>query len=183
MKIEVDIDGVLTREIDYRGDGTYLTRTPVDKQIDRINTIAKNSTIILHSARFEIDRKETIQWLNNNSVRYNQLMLDKMQADVRIDDRSLPEVPEAALLANIRCKKNCHFCIWCGEETKEECPICGGKFCTVCGRCFCNAPLLSVLTYRRIIHLGGRTELLNGFVDINVIRSMEKNKLWCQQNR
>jgi uncharacterized HAD superfamily protein len=84
-KIFVDIDGVLTHETEG---WNYSERTPRTDMIQYINDLAETNHITLFTARFECDREDTIEWLKQNGVVYHDLIMDKPQYDILIDDRA-----------------------------------------------------------------------------------------------
>lgn len=78
----IDIDGILCKE-----QGPFQTRKPFKKNIDYINSL--QGYIILYTSRLETDRNITIQWLNNNKVKYHSLIMNKLPYYQLIDDRSI----------------------------------------------------------------------------------------------
>jgi hypothetical protein len=83
--VAVDIDGVLTNEIEG---WDYTNRTPNLKNIELVNRLVKNgNTIILFSARFSQDHDSTIAWLNKHGVKFSRLILEKPHYDFIVDDK------------------------------------------------------------------------------------------------
>lgn len=85
-----DIDGTLCS--DTRGD--YSKATPRLEVISKLNDLYDaGNTIILHTARgatTDIDwRKLTEAQLKAWNVKYHRLVMDKLGADVYIDDKSI----------------------------------------------------------------------------------------------
>lgn len=85
-RIFVDIDGVLTHETEGHD---YKSRTPRPDMIQYINDLSETNTITLYTSRFECDRKITEEWLKENKVIYHDLIMDKPQYDILIDDRAV----------------------------------------------------------------------------------------------
>lgn len=85
MRIAVDIDGVLTNEVEG---WDYLKRTPNLINIDCINKLYNNHEIILFTARKIDDLQITIRWLSAYDIRYHHIVFDKLKYDVIIDDKS-----------------------------------------------------------------------------------------------
>jgi len=86
MRIAVDIDGILTNEIEGYD---YKSRTPNFFNIYKINSLYNHGhLIILYSARYQQDQKITKQWLKKYRVKYHRLVLGKLQYDILIDDKA-----------------------------------------------------------------------------------------------
>ena len=87
MDIIVDIDGTLTKEtIGWK----YTERTPRKEIIDIINGFYEaGHSIILHTSRRAIDRRDTEWWLKKHGIKYTELILEKIIYDLWIDDRCI----------------------------------------------------------------------------------------------
>jgi uncharacterized HAD superfamily protein len=86
MHIAVDIDGILTMETDGHD---YANRTPNERAISKVNFLYENGNrITLYSARFAEDEEITKAWLKKHGVKYHRLVLEKLQYDLLIDDKS-----------------------------------------------------------------------------------------------
>lgn len=84
----VDLDGVIGDYSepfqDYRG------IVPNTKVIDKINSLYNSGhKIIISTARIELHRKITEDWLSRYGVKYNELFMGKPIADYYIDDKVL----------------------------------------------------------------------------------------------
>jgi len=89
MTIAVDIDGVLTEEIDGWGEEIYWERTPVKTNIRCLWTLKQQGhKIILFTARHEEDRRVTIKWLKKHNVVYDNIIFGKPHYDYIVDDLS-----------------------------------------------------------------------------------------------
>jgi uncharacterized HAD superfamily protein len=110
-----DIDGVLATgtEADVYSDKAgwaYEKCTPLKKVILLVWDLRNQGvTVILHTARPKRDRKKTEQWLFENGVVYDELVMDKPFAHVYVDDRNFPtafdpaaEGTRSALLQRLR---------------------------------------------------------------------------------
>lgn len=84
---EVDIDGVLTNETQG---WDFKSRTPFVHNIKRLKQLFRHGIIILNTARLEIDREVTVEWLKTHKIPYHSLLMEKTPASVRIDDISIP---------------------------------------------------------------------------------------------
>lgn len=81
----VDIDGVLTNEIDGHN---YESRTPNADNIKRINRFFQDGArIVLWTSRYLEDEEVTKNWLSKHNVMYDELILGKPQYDRIIDDK------------------------------------------------------------------------------------------------
>lgn len=91
QNIFVDIDGVLTEEIEGWGDEIYAQRTPKIKMIRAINQLYSSGKfrITLFTARHTEDKIATEKWLKQNNVLYDDLILGKPHYDILIDDRAM----------------------------------------------------------------------------------------------
>ncbi len=84
IKLAVDIDGVLAENI-----GPYRSRKPILENIMVVNKLYDFCRIVLHTSRFNSDRRITIKWLRQNNVKYHRLVMGKFRASYYIDDRSI----------------------------------------------------------------------------------------------
>jgi len=79
MKIwAIDLDGTLGRQ-----------GKPIRKNINKCNKLyeGKFNFIIIYTARNETAREETLEYLKKLGVNYHLLVMEKLKADVYIDDR------------------------------------------------------------------------------------------------
>jgi len=82
----VDIDGVLAEDSGDHRD--YASRVPLLRGIELCRRLhAAGHTVVLHTARFKVDRQVTERWLARHGVHYHKLILGKPRADLYIDDR------------------------------------------------------------------------------------------------
>lgn len=81
----VDIDGVLTVETEGHD---YKNRTPHPGRIDKVNMLYdQGARIVLWTSRYSQDKAVTKNWLAENNVRWDELLLGKPQYDGIIDDK------------------------------------------------------------------------------------------------
>lgn len=81
----IDIDGVLAQE---KKQTPYYTLLPVDEAARSLEVLKqKGFNIVLHTARFEFERQETIDWLAKNGFLYDDIKFGKPRGLVYIDDR------------------------------------------------------------------------------------------------
>lgn len=90
-EIYVDIDGILTNETLGHD---YVNRTPNKRNINYVNRLYKNNTIILYTARYGIDGIVTRDWLRKYGVKYSHIIYDKPQYEILIDDRTVNNFTE-----------------------------------------------------------------------------------------
>ena len=83
MIIGVDIDGTLTNEKEGHD---YKKRTPNKKGIEWVNTMYKDNTIVLHTARYIEDRTVTVRWLRKHKAKYHQIIFGKPRFDMYVGD-------------------------------------------------------------------------------------------------
>jgi 7-cyano-7-deazaguanine synthase in queuosine biosynthesis len=82
----VDIDGILTKEIEGH---EYHKRTPNHENIAKINKLHREGNkIVLWTSRYLEDKEVTKKWLLLYDVRYDELILGKPQYDFIIDDKT-----------------------------------------------------------------------------------------------
>ena len=80
----IDVDGFLC-EGEYWGEGEP---TPIQENIDLVNDLSKSNFIVIHTARRHSMYEKTIRWLNKYGVDFHSIRMDKMPADVYLDDKS-----------------------------------------------------------------------------------------------
>ena len=86
--IAVDIDGTLAEE--EEGWKHYHRAIPRSKIIAKINRLYdEGHTIVIHTSRWEEDKRTTEQWLKEHGIKYHYLVMDKFRADVYIDSQAL----------------------------------------------------------------------------------------------
>ncbi|MDD5053493.1 MAG: hypothetical protein PHO27_12230 [Sulfuricurvum sp.] len=86
MRIAVDIDGILTIEIDG---WDYATRTPNLSNISIVNYLyTQGHQIILYTSRRIDDLDITTNWLLRHGVKFHHIIFDKLTYDMIIDDKS-----------------------------------------------------------------------------------------------
>lgn len=91
MRYVVDIDGVLFHNGDHKN---YEHATPIKENIDLIRNAWKaGHEIVLHTSRLKKDRRKTARSLNKHDIPYHSLVCGKPRADVYIDDKALPVLP------------------------------------------------------------------------------------------
>lgn len=80
----VDIDGTLC--IEDRDWWKYADAKPIRENIAKINKLyMDHHTIVLYTARYEDDRKVTVEWLKLNGVKYHRIEFGKFRADFYVD--------------------------------------------------------------------------------------------------
>lgn len=75
MTYIVDLDGTLV-ESDFIS-GHYYNHRPIQSEIDLLNELYFQNTIIIHTSRPWIEYDITIQHLNRFGIRYHQLVMGK----------------------------------------------------------------------------------------------------------
>ena len=82
MVIAVDIDGVIAIP---NGDNKHEQCRVVEGAAEAMRFLKKaGHTLILYTARPEIDREVTVQWMHDNGIKYDSLVMDKVKADIYI---------------------------------------------------------------------------------------------------
>jgi 7-cyano-7-deazaguanine synthase in queuosine biosynthesis len=95
--IAVDIDGVLTKEIEGWGE-VYLKRTPLKNNIEVLRDYKRRGfKIILYTSRHPEDLNLTKKWLVENDVVYDEIVLGKPHADLYVDDLSTSQLSKEVL--------------------------------------------------------------------------------------
>lgn len=87
MQIIIDMDGTICTE-----EKTYSRSMaqPKEHAIESINGLYDaGHTIVIYSARTWMEFEMTTHWLQQNGVKYHQLVMGKPIGDVWIDDRAL----------------------------------------------------------------------------------------------
>ena len=72
-------------------DGTLVDKgKPIQRSIDKCNFLYedKDTMVIIHTARNETIREQTIEYLKELGIKYHLLVMNKLRADVYVDDRS-----------------------------------------------------------------------------------------------
>jgi len=88
ITVEFDIDGVLCEEKVINDSGDYRNCSPIVENIELLEKLYPYCVIRLYTSRRMADTPVTIEWLVTNKVKYDELLMEKPQADIRIDDRS-----------------------------------------------------------------------------------------------
>lgn len=86
--IAVDIDQTLTIESCWTAQEA-LQATPNQKMVDYINELHKSDFIVIYTARRHELYNATVKWLKAHDVRYHAIQMEKMPADLYLDDRAL----------------------------------------------------------------------------------------------
>lgn len=78
--IAVDFDGILSDE----------KYNPMEANIRQVNDLfnTKDNFIVIHTSRNYKQYVRLVTWLDNNNVLYNAICMNKMKADIYIDDRN-----------------------------------------------------------------------------------------------
>ena len=85
--IEYDIDGVLCNDGDH-ATSPYASRVPNESNITKLRKdYEQGEWIILNTARPEIERGVTVEWLDTNKIPFHALLMNKPPALIRFDDR------------------------------------------------------------------------------------------------
>jgi phosphoserine phosphatase len=96
--IAVDLDGTLTNEcyidkfwsleINELAEFYKTRATPNKKIINQINKLYNKGFIInIFTSRWDLFKEQTITWLENNGIRYNELHMNKPFYDFILDDK------------------------------------------------------------------------------------------------
>lgn len=93
--ISVDLDGILCEN---GGPECYANAKPIPENIKKVNAMYEAGVTIniWTSRRSHEDTTVTIQWLENNGVKYHHLGLDKPPCDLYIDDKASSFLPYIA---------------------------------------------------------------------------------------
>jgi len=87
VRIAVDLDATLTNgEYYWKGDKP----TPNQKVIDWVKKkYYEGNVILIHTARRCEEYRMTKAWLDEHGVLYHAIVLDKLAADIYLDDRNM----------------------------------------------------------------------------------------------
>lgn len=88
-----DIDGVIAGPCGKMADGRpdYAECEPFPQTVELLRRLnAQSIDVVLHTARWKVDRMVTEVWLRKHDIPYDKLILDKPLADAYIDDKSFP---------------------------------------------------------------------------------------------
>lgn len=89
MRVAVDIDETLTKGNAKWWDGNW--GEPHEQAVEWVHqTYINGHTIMLYTARPERARGMTEGWLKDNGIEYHTLTMDKLSAQVYVDDRAIP---------------------------------------------------------------------------------------------
>lgn len=87
MEIAVDVDGVLCEEGPWT---EHAKAIPIQENIDKVNSLYQEGHIIvIYTGRFLEEQELTEMWLKKYKVKYHKIVMDKLLADVYVDDRSM----------------------------------------------------------------------------------------------
>ena len=86
--ISVDLDGTLCKGICWN-EKACSEAIPRKDIIKKVNELYKTYFIVIHTARREHMYNVTVEWLKRNGINYHTIKMDKMAADIYIDDKSL----------------------------------------------------------------------------------------------
>lgn len=87
--IAIDFDQTLTRDMNYDPYPALGEELPDLEMIRWVNEQYEYNDVVIHTARDESLRQDTKEWLEHNDVKYDKLVMDKLQADVYIDDKAV----------------------------------------------------------------------------------------------
>lgn len=94
----IDIDGILTKEIEGYSPDHYKNRTPIQRSINILKDYKNRGfNIVLHTARFPEDKQLTEDWLKKHDVPYDELILGKPQANTYYDDKAVNQLNQEVL--------------------------------------------------------------------------------------
>jgi hypothetical protein len=97
--IAVDLDGVLVENLEFwKG----FIGKPIQKNIDIVNQLYDGGdVIIIYTSRREVDRDITEFTLKKYKVKYHCLVMEKLPADIYLDDKALNSNEIEKLCENI----------------------------------------------------------------------------------
>ena len=92
MIIAVDIDNTLCEPVLSSKDSQNCLKVkPYPNVVQLVRNLKnKGHTIILFTHRHSCTRKATKQWLKDNNIPYDKLVMNKIKYDLLIDDKALP---------------------------------------------------------------------------------------------
>ena len=86
--IAVDVDNTLTMGTAWTAQ-EMRDAQPNQPMIDYVNGLYKTEFIVIHTARRSEYYHETITWLAKHNVNYHSITMDKLPANLYIDDKAL----------------------------------------------------------------------------------------------
>lgn len=89
ITVAVDFDQTITKDISYDPYPDIGEEIPDLEMIRWINDQAQYNEIIVYTARGEELREATQNWLDHNGVNYDKIVMDKLDADMYIDDKAV----------------------------------------------------------------------------------------------
>lgn len=87
MKIVIDLDGTICTEEKQFSRSLAKVQNGAREALELLRS--KGYIIIIYSARTWAEYEMSINWLNSNSIPFDQLILGKPQGDYWIDDRAI----------------------------------------------------------------------------------------------
>jgi hypothetical protein len=81
----IDIDGTLTNSVCWTEEEMEVAE-PNQAVIDIVNGWAKESFIVIYTARRDCFYQVTVNWLRKNGVIFHSISMGKMPADMYLDD-------------------------------------------------------------------------------------------------
>jgi uncharacterized HAD superfamily protein len=86
--IAVDMDGTLTKDVAWNAEDA-INAEPRWEMIEKVNKLYKSNFIVIHTARRDDMYQATKDWLAMHQVKYHAIAMEKMAADIYIDDKAL----------------------------------------------------------------------------------------------
>jgi len=84
MLYAIDVDGTLCE--DQFSWWEYEKAVPIIENIEKINKLFDDGhQVILYTSRREENRQVTLEWLEQNQVKYHGIIFDKFRADCYVD--------------------------------------------------------------------------------------------------
>ena len=87
MKVIIDLDGTICSEEKQFSRSLAKIKDGAKESLEKLRD--KGYKIIIYSARTWAEYEMTENWLNENKVPYDQIILGKPQGDYWIDDRAI----------------------------------------------------------------------------------------------
>jgi len=87
MKVIIDLDGTICSEEKQFSRALAKIKDGAKESLEKLRD--KGYTIIIYSARTWAEYEMTENWLKENKVPYDQIILGKPQGDYWIDDRAI----------------------------------------------------------------------------------------------